>query len=194
MKIICLISLLILSCSLLLQAESIDEFKKLSQRSPTDAGVINKERILYWLEKRGELSKNATNEQKQRALTSYLAKKSFEPQPLPSVLAKKVSATERFSSREFRENMSFNNELKKTQVAHSLLQKTPAVQVETTVNVLAILVDFNDLKHDNNGIEPSDTGMYYPSYPLEHYNELLFSSTGFVDWVLWKYFRGIRNS
>ena len=85
MKIICLISLLILSCSLLLQAESIDEFKKLSQRSPTDAGVINKERILYWLEKRGELSKNATNEQKQRALTSYLAKKSFEPQPLPSV-------------------------------------------------------------------------------------------------------------
>ena len=179
MKIICLISLLILSCSLLLQAESIDEFKKLSQRSPTDAGVINKERILYWLEKRGELSKNATNEQKQRALTSYLAKKSFEPQPLPSVLAKKVSATERFSSREFRENMSFNNELKKTQVAHSLLQKTPAVQVETTVNVLAILVDFKDLKHDNNGIEPSDTGMYYPSYPLEHYNELLFSSTGF---------------
>ena len=179
MKIICLISLLVLGCSLFLQAESIDEFKNLSKISPTDAGVINKERILYWLEKRGELSINATDQQKKRALTHYLSKKSFEPLSLPSVLEKKVSVNERFSSREFRENMSFNNELKKTQVAHSLLQKTPAAQVETRVNVLAILIDFNDLKHDNNGLEPSDTGMYYPNYPVAHYNELLFSSTGF---------------
>jgi immune inhibitor A len=179
MKISYLLGLLVLSCTLPSQAESIDEFKKLAKNSPTDAGVINKERILYWLEKRGELPANATNEQKQQAFTRFFEKKSFEPAVLPAVLSKKVSATERFSSREFRESMSFNGELKKTQVAHSLLQKAPAAQVETTVNVLAILVDFNDLKHDGNGLEPSDTGMYYSSYPVEHYNDLLFSSTGF---------------
>jgi len=179
MKVSYLLGLLVLSCNLPLQAESIDEFKKLVKNSPTDAGVINKERILYWLEKRGELSINATNEQKKQAFTQYIAKKSFKPAVLPPALSKKVSATERFSSREFRESMSSNSGLKKTQVAHSLLQSSPAAQVETTVNVLAILVDFNDLKHDDNGIEPSDTGMYYPSYPVAHYNDLLFSSTGF---------------
>jgi immune inhibitor A len=179
MKISHLLGLLVLSCTLPLQAESINDIQKLSKSSPTDAGVINKEQILYWLEKRGELPINATNEQKKRALTRFLAKKTFEPSVLPIELSKKVSAAERFSSREFRESLGFNSELKKTQVAHALLQKSPAAQVETTVNVLAILIDFTDLKHDDNGLSSGDTGMYYPNYPVAHYNDLLFSSTGF---------------
>ena len=179
MKIPYLLGLLILSCHFPLQAKSTDEFKKLSQFSPADIGVINKDRILYWLEKRGELPINATNEQKKLALTHYLTKKSFKPTVLPSVLSKKVSAAERFTSREFRESIGFNNELKKTQLAHALLQKKPAAEVETTVNILAILIDFNDLKHDNNGLSSNDTDMFYTSYSVEHYNELLFSSTGF---------------
>ena len=85
MKISHLLGLLVLSCTLPLQAESIDDIQKLSKSSPTDAGVINKEQILYWLEKRGELSTNATKEQKKLALTRFLAKKSFEPTLLPSV-------------------------------------------------------------------------------------------------------------
>jgi immune inhibitor A len=179
MKISYLLGLLVLSCNCFLQAENFDDIQKLSQSSPPDAGVINKDRILYWLEKRGELSTNATNEQKKIALAHYLAKKSFEPTILPSLLSKKVSAAERFSSREFRESMGVNNELKKTLIAHSLSQKIPAAQVETKVEILVVLVDFNDLKYDNNGLSSSDTDMFYASYSKEHYEDLLFSASGF---------------
>jgi immune inhibitor A len=179
MKIAHLLGLFLLINNLPLQAKNIDKVNAFSKSAPADAGVINKERILYWLEKRGELSINATDEQKKQALTDYLTKKSFKPNVLPLALSKKVSAAESFNSREFRENMSFNNELKKTQLAHHLLQRTADADVETTVNILAILIDFNDLKHDKNGLTSNDTDMFYPNYSVAHYNELLFSATGF---------------
>jgi len=179
MKIPYLVGLFVLGFNLPLQAENIDNNKAFSKSAPADAGIINKERILYWLEKRGKLSVNATDKQKKQALTSYLTKKSFKAKTLPLALSKKVSAAERFYSREFRENMSINKEMKKTQIAHSLLQKATASEVETTVNVLAILIDFKDLKHDDNGLTSSDTDMFYATYSPEHYNDLLFSATGF---------------
>ncbi|TWX58484.1 immune inhibitor A domain-containing protein [Colwellia hornerae] len=179
MKIPYLLALLVLIIQLPLRAENIDNTKRFSKSAPADAGVINKERILYWLEKRGELSINATEEQKKQALTDYLIKKSFKPKALPLALSKKVVAAERFSSGEFRQKMSFNHELKKTQIAHYLLQETAAADVETTVKVLAILIDFNDLKHNDNGLSANDTDMFYSSYSVAHYNDLLFSAKGF---------------
>lgn len=179
MKVPYLLALLAISSYLPAQAEVIEKNKTFSASSPADAGVIHKERILYWLEKRGQLPANATPEQKKLALANYLTKKSFKPKALPLVLSKKVAAAERFQTREFRENARFKKELKKTQVAHSLLQKINAAEVETTVNVLAILVDFNDLKHDDNGLSAEDTDMFYTDYSLAHYNDLLFSKTGY---------------
>ncbi len=40
--------------------------------TPIDTAIVNKERILYWLEKRGELAANATDEEKNLALTRYI--------------------------------------------------------------------------------------------------------------------------
>lgn len=179
MKTSYLLGLLLLSSTLSLQIIAADNLKGFSKSAPADPGIINKERILYWLEKRGELSLQATQEQKNLALANYLSKKSFQPKALPLVLAKKVLAAERFNSREIRENISLNKELKQNQMARSLLQKVAAAEVETRVNVLAILIDFNDLKYNDNGLTSGDTEMYYSSYPVAHYNELLFSSTGF---------------
>ena len=179
MKIPYILGLLMLGNHLIVQAENIDNARTFSKSAPSDAGIINKERILYWLEKRGELTPNATDKQKKQALDSYIAKKSFKPKKLPLLLSKKVSAAERFYSREYRESIGLNKELKKTQMARSLLQTLPAKDVETTVKVLAVLVDFNDLKHNNNGLTDSDTNMFYSDYSTAHYNKLLFSSTGF---------------
>ena len=39
-----------------------------------DAGVINEERILYWLEKRGVIDKEFSETQKQAALSAYISK------------------------------------------------------------------------------------------------------------------------
>ena len=52
--------------------------------------------------------------------------------------------------------------------------------INKTVKVLGILIDFPDLLHDNNRLSASDTAMYYPSYPTSHYNNLMFSPTGFT--------------
>lgn len=42
--------------------------------TPADAGVINKERILYWLIKRGEVSADASDSVKQEAVEAYIAR------------------------------------------------------------------------------------------------------------------------
>ncbi|WP_456243283.1 immune inhibitor A domain-containing protein [Veronia nyctiphanis] len=43
-----------------------------------------------------------------------------------------------------------------------------------TDRVLAILIDFPDLPHDDNRLTPELTNMFYPSYPVKHYDGLLF--------------------
>ncbi|WP_171045224.1 immune inhibitor A domain-containing protein [Pseudoalteromonas rubra] len=45
--------------------------------------------------------------------------------------------------------------------------------------ILAILVDFPDLPHDDNRLVQSDSDMFYPSYPVSHYEQLIFSEQGF---------------
>ncbi len=46
----------------------------LAATAPADPGVINKEQILYWLVKRGELDAEASEEERQQALAAYTAK------------------------------------------------------------------------------------------------------------------------
>jgi len=176
MKISYLLALSLLFIAQPLQAKSVESTHKTSHADP---GVINKERILYWLEKRGELVSQATDEQKNLALANYLANKSFTPKVLSSEFGKKFSAAKRFNSRQIRENILLNKELKQNQMARLLLQSLPAKEVETRVKILAVLVDFNDLKHNANGLTANDTDMFYDSYPSSHYNELLFSDSGF---------------
>ena len=178
MKLQHLIGITLLASAFSLHANSLDGNKTFSHAAPADAGVINKERILYWLEKRGSLAADATKEEKKLALAQYLNKKSFDGIKLPDALEKKIRSAENFGARTHK-NISLEKELKQHPMARSLLKSVTSNDVETHVNVLAILVDFNDLKHDANGISPSDTGMYYDSYLPAHYNELLFSTTGF---------------
>jgi len=178
MKLQHILGLTLLASTFSLHANSLDTSKTFSRAAPADAGVINKERILYWLEKRGNLSADATEEEKKLALAQYLSKKSFDGVKLPDELEKTIRSAERFGARTHRE-INLNKELKQNTIARSLLKSVASDDVETRVNVLAVLVDFKDLKHDDNGISSSDTGMYYADYNLEHYNELLFSTTGF---------------
>lgn len=128
--------------------------------SPVDHGVVNQERILYWLEKRGELAKDATPEQKKAALAKYIGSPKHADKKIPNEIKKMVAA-------------------KKAALKADLMKKGRATE-NTEVKVLAILVDFPDLPHDNNRLTRSDTSMYYSSYPKEHYKDLLFSTTGYA--------------
>lgn len=127
--------------------------------TPKDLGVVNQERILYWMEKRGELSPHASDAEKAAALNEYLpgAKNN---KPLPKIV---------------QNSLQHKHDAYK-QSGVKLLKNNQ----NTTVKVLAVLVDFPDLKHDNNGLSSGDTDMYYSSYPVSHYQDLMFSTSGFT--------------
>ncbi len=139
-----------------------------------DAGVINKEQILYWLIKRGEISASATDDEKRAAVdrfthraTSFqskgrLVEAQFEKSRLKSLAQSKALQ---------------RNSISKMDRAVGTLADA---DISKTVKVLGILIDFPDLPFDNNRLSASDTPMFYPNYPVDHYNQLMFSTSGFT--------------
>jgi len=131
-----------------------------------DPGVINKERILYWLTKRGELKANATEAEKKIALKNYLRRAENGGYRLPAKLAK--------AKAELQDNLN-------KQKADIKVQKVQGKNAQNkTVNILAILVDFPDLPYNDNRLQPTDSNMYYADYNVAHYNDLIFSPTGYA--------------
>uniref|UniRef100_Q0I0I0 Peptidase M6, immune inhibitor A n=1 Tax=Shewanella sp. (strain MR-7) TaxID=60481 RepID=Q0I0I0_SHESR len=135
--------------------------------TPADAGVINKERILYWLIKRGEVSADASDSVKQAAVEAYIARASLAQPKEPRMVIE--AEHDRLQK------------VKSTAMMRAPAQRVLAdADVTKTVKVLTVLIDFPDLKYNNNGLTASDTDMYYSSYPASHYKNLLFSTTGFT--------------
>jgi immune inhibitor A len=150
------IASLLLSLSAVATTSVLAEATLPIQKSPADPGVINEERIEYWLKKRGELPLNATAEEISAKIKSYTA--GVSPYTRPEFLVKSIAVA--------------NKRAKSSKTAKK-------AGIPKTVKVLAVMVDFQDLRYDNNGISSGDTGMYYPSYPISHYQNLFFSETGF---------------
>lgn len=147
--------------------------------TPSDLGVINQERILYWLEKRGELAANASDSDKAQAIKQYLSGKTFKRKKLPGLLGQKVLLAE---------NIPFKNQEKSTSSkglnkSQSSQEKINANDVETTVKVLAIMIDFQDLKHDDN----ADIGNQDVSN--QHYNDLLFATNRSQSLSAYQYYQ-----
>lgn len=125
--------------------------------SPTDIGVINKERILYWLDKRGQLNDQSDP---QAVLTDYIGHggtQLFHRQRTPAILNQQRTMAKRMAG---------------------VSSQLPNEQ-KNTVKVLAILVDFPDLPHNDNGLVAADSDMYYADYTLEHYQQMLFATGGY---------------
>ena len=119
-------------------------------RSTADIGVINKAQILYWLEQRGLLKPDASLQEKQQALAAYLGNKKFGSQADVEKVKTKRRVDSKFSEKS--------------------VSSFTAQKVDTTVKVLAVMVDFSDLKHnENNDIGNQDTSS-------QHYNDLVFST------------------
>ena len=132
---------------------------KSQSNSPTDIGVINKDRILYWLDKRGQLEAQSDS---QAVLTDYIGQGGSQifhrPPTSQAVLNQQRSMSKRMAS---------------------VSAQQPNEQ-KNTVKVLVVLVDFPDLPHDQNGLEAADTDMFYADYSTEHYQQMLFATTGYA--------------
>lgn len=134
--------------------------------TPADAGVINKERILYWLIERGEVSVDASESVKQAAVEAYIHRATLAQPKAPRIEVEAEHARLQQS--------------KSSKLMRSPAQRLVAdADVTKTVKVLAVLIDFPNLKYNNNGLKTGDTEMFYPSYPVAHYKDLLFSTSGF---------------
>ncbi|MCQ8878388.1 immune inhibitor A [Pseudoalteromonas shioyasakiensis] len=146
-----------LSASILFLLSTTAVKAQLHQYSPTDIGVVNKERILYWLDKRDDL---AGYENKSAAVTHFIGK-----------------ATAIHAVKYVKKQGAVTSKIKNAQSAHSA--SLLPTNTKTTVKVLAILVDFPDLPHNDNGLQADDTAMYYADYDVQHYQQMLFSISGY---------------
>ena len=146
-----------------------------SKATLADAGVINKDQILYWLIKRGEVSSDATDEEKLAAVNAYSHR-------VNGVQNKGDLLSAKFEQKRLKEASLRQSKRNKSGLSASARKSEAQAnsEVTKTVKVLGVLIDFPDLPHDNNRLSASDTPMYYPNYPTSHYQNMMFSTTGFT--------------
>lgn len=154
------------SLGLSLILASTSGFAETYKHSTRDAGVINEQQILYWMVKRGELAADASEAEKQVALTRYLA----------NIVASQAKPTLIEIQAEQKRLVKASD---KSTLQRAIAQASDA-EVTKTVKVLGVLIDFPDLPYNNNRLSSEDTGMYYANYTQDHYKQLLFSESGFA--------------
>lgn len=151
-----------LLCGLLLaigvSASSLNAQLKFNAGTPKDSAIANQERILYWLEKNGQVKRDSSDTERKAVLDTYL-NGALKADPL----SKSMDGSQAQKYPTYKQSPRHSRK----------------ANGKTTAKVLAVLIDFPDLKHDANGLTHEDTDMYYPSYPVSHYRSLLFSDTGF---------------
>lgn len=151
------------SLSLLALAVAGSLFSTLGHAAPTPAAqaprkdpvLVREDRILYWARQHGELAANASAADKAAYLKRYLA----------GVRGNVLSPADRL--------------LKKALPARQAAAAKQKAATDKTVKVLTVLVDFPDLPYNNNRLSASNTGMYYADYNVDHYRDLMFSTTGY---------------
>lgn len=150
--------------------------------SSLDLAIVNEERLLESLIKRGVISKDASAKQKEAALHNYLELKGKNEETKSNdPLAAKAKASAAEKEQKFKE---FNNGLLKgngNKYGH--LKGNPAPVDETAYTgevrkdkVLVLSVEYSDFEHNN--IKPGETDNYYKDYPLSHYEDMIFGDNG----------------
>lgn len=130
---------------------------------PMDASLANEEKIIEMLKKEGKLSENATLEEAHAAFIVFMETfKQQNDEPLTK-LQKDLKA--RSKETLANDNMS----------TYGLENETDKV---TNINVLAVMVEYNDVKH--NSITPEESDMYYENYDKQHYQDMLFGDNGYT--------------
>ena len=130
---------------------------------PMDASLADEEKIIEMLKKEGKLSENATLEEAHAAFIVFMETfKQQNDEPLTK-LQKDLKA--RSKETLANDNMS----------TYGLENETDKV---TNINVLAVMVEYNDVKH--NSIIPEESDMYYENYDKQHYQDMLFGDNGYT--------------
>ncbi|OCA85939.1 peptidase M6 [Bacillus sp. FJAT-27225] len=151
-------------------------------KSTLDLAIVNDEKLIESFIKRGLLSKDASDAEKQRFLKNYLqvkgkatASKGSDP------LAAKVKKAEATKQKKFK---GFNNGLLNgsgEKKGHLKGNPDPVKETKYTGTarkdkVLVLNVEYSDFTHNN--IKPGETDNYYKDYTLGHYEDMIFGENG----------------
>jgi immune inhibitor A len=150
--------------------------------SSLDIAIVNEDRLLESLIKRGVVSENASAKQKEEALHEYLELKGKETEAKGNdPLASKAKASEAERQQKFKD---FNNGLlngKGKKNGHLKGNPDPVKESGYTGfvrkdKVLVLNVEYSDVPH--NTIKEGETDNYYKDYNLGHYEDMIFGSNG----------------
>lgn len=164
-------------------ASSLSESTVSSQLSRTkstlDLALVNDEKLLAALIKQGQISANASEAQKQKALTAYLELKgkpnTANEQADP--LAPKVKAAESAKHEQFKnDTKTGNGKLQGSKVHPDPVSESPSPGVVKKGKLLTLMVEYSDFEHNN--IQPSETDNYYSDYNTQHYEDMIFGDNG----------------
>lgn len=153
-----------------------------ASKSSLDLAIVNDEKLIESFIKRGLISKDASESDKQNFLKNYLtikgkadSRKELDP------LASKVKAGEAKKQKKFK---GFNNGLLKGKGEKNghlkgnpdPVSESPNTKEARKDKVLVLTVEYADFEH--NKIKPEETDNYYKDYPLSHYEDMIFGSDG----------------
>jgi immune inhibitor A len=150
--------------------------------SSLDLAIVNEDRLLESLIKRGVISKDASAKQKEAALHNYLEVKGKEAEAKgDDPLASKVKASQAAKQKDFKE---YNESLLKgngKKIGHPTgspdpVKETPYNGGVRKDNVLVLAVEYSDYAHNN--IKSDETDNYYKDYTLQHYEDMIFGEDG----------------
>jgi immune inhibitor A len=150
--------------------------------SSLDLSVVNEDKLLDALIKRGVISKGASAAEKQKALQKYLDLKGKEDTvKTADPLAAKVKAGDAEKQRNFKD---FNNGLLKGNGnKNGQLKGNPDPVKEGTSpgikkqgKLLTLTVEYSDVAHNN--LSKDETDNYYSDYTLQHYEDMIFGENG----------------
>ncbi|MBI0575812.1 immune inhibitor A [Neobacillus cucumis] len=147
-----------------------------------DLSVVNEDKLLDSLIKRGVISKSASTAEKQKALQNYIELKGKQDKVTQAdPLAAKVKAADAEKQRKFKD---FNKGLLKGKGnKYGQLKGNPDPVEEGTSpgvqkkgKLLTIMVEYSDFEHNN--LKPEETDNYYSDYTPEHYEKMIFGNKG----------------
>ncbi|SHO57229.1 immune inhibitor A domain-containing protein [Vibrio quintilis] len=138
--------------------------------APADMGIVNEEKLIEMLVRKGVVDSHASDAAKHDALRKYLAKKINAGFKGDDQLGKKALLN----------RAKVLKAMKAGQGRQKLNVFALDVSQKRNDKILALLIDFPDLPWDDNQLTPALTDMYYKSYTPDHYQTLLFSDTGYT--------------
>ncbi|KSU60422.1 peptidase M6 [[Bacillus] enclensis] len=146
-----------------------------------DLSLVNDEKLLDSLIKRGKISSKASDATKQKALEQYIelkGKKVEDTSGKKDPIIGKVKAAESEKHEKFKkETLKGSSGKLEGSTAHPKpVKESPSPGVAKKGKLLTIMVEYSDFEHNN--IQPHETDNYYSDYNTEHFEEMIFGEDG----------------